>query len=98
MPGFLTSVAGVWAYAYAQIAAVPSHPAELLAVAATLLAVAVTLRLVARLRLPADDPARQGTTMRERARRAGVPRQLDPDAAGRPRPRAPTAPFRAVAT
>jgi hypothetical protein len=98
VPGFVTIVAGVWAYAYAQFAAVSGHPAELLAAAATLLAVAVTLRLVARLRLPTDDPARLGTRMRERARRARVPRQLDPDAAGRPRPRAPTAPLRAVAT
>ncbi|MBQ1024687.1 DUF6412 domain-containing protein [Micromonospora sp. C95] len=45
------------------------------------------------------DPARRVTRrmLRERSGRTGVPRHRDPDAAGRARPRAPTAATLAVA-
>lgn len=36
-------------------------------------------------------PVRHGVALRHRSRRFRTPRQLDPDAAGRPRPRAPSA-------
>lgn len=46
--------------------------------------------------LPSDHDAgghlvRHGVALRHRSRRFRTPRQLDPDAAGRPRPRAPSA-------
>jgi hypothetical protein len=89
----LVAVTGVWAYALTQLAALSSHPAELLAgvaVAATLFAIAVAVRLVG---LPAGaaESARRAATVRGWTRRGGVPSQLAPDAAGRPRPRAPSA-------
>lgn len=86
-------VVGWWAYALAHLVTAATQPAELLAgaavAAATLLAVAVAVHLVTA--WPgAANAARRGRTIRDRARRARIPRQLDPDAAGRPRPRAPS--------
>lgn len=81
-----------WAYALAHVVTVAARPSELLAGAvavAALLAVAIAVHLVGGARGTAGELTR-GLTIRERARRARVPRQLDPDAAGRPRPRAPT--------
>ncbi|WP_246016983.1 DUF6412 domain-containing protein [Micromonospora pisi] len=93
MPESLLSVVGWWAYALAHVVTVATQPSELLAgaavAAATLLVIAVAVRLVGT--VPgAGNAARRGLTIRERARRARIPRQLDPDAAGRPRPRAPS--------
>lgn len=87
-------VVGWWAYALAHVVTVATQPAELLAgaavaAAAALLAVAVAVHLLGA--APgAGNAARRTLTIRERARRARIPRQLDPDAAGRPRPRAPS--------
>ncbi|WP_433528810.1 DUF6412 domain-containing protein [Micromonospora sp. CA-263727] len=39
------------------------------------------------------DPRITRRVLRERSGRTGIPRHRDPDAAGRARPRAPTAPF-----
>ncbi|MGC5028747.1 DUF6412 domain-containing protein [Micromonospora sp. DT229] len=56
-----------------------------------LLAVVLTaVNLLLRVVTPADLRV-TGRMMRERCRRTGVPRHRDPDAAGRSRPRAPTA-------
>jgi len=62
---------------------------------AAVLAGAVALLLAARLR-PRPAPLPRGPrvtrgALRERSGRAGVPRHRDPDAAGRSRPRAPSA-------
>jgi hypothetical protein len=71
-----------------------TRPAELLAgaalAAATLLAAAIAVRILVA-PSPSADPARRATRSRDRAWGGRVPRQLDPDAAGRPRPRAPSA-------
>jgi hypothetical protein len=62
------------------------NPAELIAAVA---AVAVVVLVVAP-RLPQAVPARvRSAALRERAERAAHLRLRDPDAAGRPRPRAP---------
>jgi hypothetical protein len=91
----LLTVTSVWTYAVAQLAALATRPAELFAGAAalavaTLIAVAVAVHLVGWSGATAD-PARRAATLRARARHSRVSRQLDPDASGRPRPRAPSA-------
>ncbi|WP_445402936.1 DUF6412 domain-containing protein [Streptomyces sp. LE64] len=60
----------------------------LAATAATLTACAVGLLLAAR-RVPAVPRTRIRTALRDRERRTAFLPQRDPDAAGRPRPRAP---------
>ncbi|MFF3864906.1 DUF6412 domain-containing protein [Micromonospora sp. NPDC001898] len=88
MGGLLVTVTGMWAYALTHLIVLADRPAELLAGAA----VAAAVLLAGRPGLAAGPPARaarHGAGLRERARRRGVPRQVDPDAAGRPRPRAP---------
>jgi hypothetical protein len=66
-------------------------PVSPLAIAAAVVAVLVAAVLAGRLTSlrPAPQPVR-AVSLRERARRAGAIRQLDPDADGRPRPRAPS--------
>ncbi|WP_329250489.1 DUF6412 domain-containing protein [Streptomyces sp. NBC_01478] len=58
------------------------------ALAATATALTVRALLTAR-RAPAVPPARVRTAIRDRARRTAFLPQRDPDASGRPRPRAP---------
>ncbi|MGK5684132.1 DUF6412 domain-containing protein [Actinoplanes sp. URMC 104] len=58
--------------------------------AGVLLIAAVAAVLLLTGRVTAADPATAGLALRTRARRAGVPRHRDPDAAGRTRPRGPT--------
>lgn len=63
-------------------------------VTAVIAALVVTALLAAHLTAGAPLLAPRGsqnTALRERSRRTGVLRQCDPDAAGRPRPRAPSA-------
>jgi hypothetical protein len=55
--------------------------------AALLLAVALAVASLPDVRTPSGH---LGRTLRERARRRRLPRAFDPDAAGRPRPRAPS--------
>jgi hypothetical protein len=83
------SVVGGWLLAVA----LAERPGELLAATAVLLlAVAVSVHLAHRLRPAIGSAAARGAAaLRERARRTDVPRQLDPDGSGRPRPRAPSA-------
>ncbi|WP_428963760.1 DUF6412 domain-containing protein [Micromonospora fluostatini] len=81
-----------WVYLLTQVTLLADRPAEALAGAAVVAAVLLATLLTAR---PGTDrprrSARRGIALRERSRRRRVPRQVDPDAAGRPRPRAPGA-------
>ncbi|MEV0000676.1 DUF6412 domain-containing protein [Micromonospora sp. NPDC050980] len=78
---------GAWVYALTLFA---DRPAGLLAgaavVAALLLATVIALRVRV---LPTPPGSRHAAVLRARARNRRVPRQVDPDAPGRPRPRAP---------
>jgi hypothetical protein len=67
-----------------------TSPASMLAIATAVAAVLVLAILAGRVSTPrrAPQPVRV-LSQRERARRAAAVRQTDPDAAGRPRPRAP---------
>ncbi|GAA4576090.1 hypothetical protein GCM10023176_46740 [Micromonospora coerulea] len=91
MPGLLMAVAGTWAYALAQFTVLADRPVELLAGAAVAAALLLATLLALRSRaLPgAPRSGRFAAALRARARGRRVPRQADPDAAGRPRPRAP---------
>ena len=65
-------------------------PLPLLLAAAAVLALAA---LAPTLAPPVPSPAgaaRRGAVLRDRARHRRLPRLLDPDGAGRPRPRAPS--------
>jgi hypothetical protein len=65
-------------------------PLPLLLAAAAVFAAIVLAKAVAP---PAPSPAgaaRRGAVLRDRARHRRLPRLLDPDGAGRPRPRAPS--------
>ncbi|QLQ40173.1 DUF6412 domain-containing protein [Micromonospora robiginosa] len=84
MLGLLT---GPWAYALALVA---DRPAGLLAGAAVAAALLLATVLALRVRaLPTPPGARHAASVRARARSRRMPRQVDPDAPGRPRPRAP---------
>ncbi|MEO3778131.1 DUF6412 domain-containing protein [Micromonospora sp. B11E3] len=91
MPGSLLLVTGAWAYALTHFTLLAGQPAELLAGAAVAAAVLLVVLLAGRPSASGASTraARHGAGLRERARRRRVPRQVDPDAAGRPRPRAP---------
>ncbi|MFI9640826.1 DUF6412 domain-containing protein [Micromonospora sp. NPDC051925] len=91
----LRVVTGLWAYALTGLTLLADGPGDLLAGAAVVAALLLVVLLAARPR-PATGPAygrRRAVGLRDRARRRRVPRQTDPDAAGRPRPRAPGAPL-----
>lgn len=86
------AVVGTWAYALTNLAVLADRPAELLAGAAVAAAVLLAALLTAGSDATASGTPRAGRRaigLRARARRRRVPRQVDPDAAGRPRPRAP---------
>ncbi|TYC24211.1 hypothetical protein FXF52_11585 [Micromonospora sp. MP36] len=86
----LVAVTGTWAYALAQLTVLADRPVELLAGAALAAALLLATLLALRVRALPDPPGgRHATALRARARGRRVPRQADPDAAGRPRPRAP---------
>ncbi|MEU4568127.1 DUF6412 domain-containing protein [Micromonospora sp. NPDC023956] len=81
-----------WAYALGQVVVLADRPVELLAgaaVGAALLLATMVAVLVTVAGAAGPRAVRQARSLRERARRRRVPRQLDPDAPGRPRPRAP---------
>jgi hypothetical protein len=61
-------------------------------VAGVLLLTALAAGALLNFRAVAHPPASR-SAMRDRARRAGVPRHRDPDAPGRTRPRGPTRPL-----
>jgi hypothetical protein len=87
--GLLLTVTGAWAYALTHLTVLADRPAELLAVAAAVLLTVLLAGRTGGVAGPSGRSAGRGVGLRERARRRGVPRQIDPDAAGRPRPRAP---------
>ncbi|MGC4803510.1 DUF6412 domain-containing protein [Micromonospora sp. DT233] len=94
MAGLPAVLTGMWAYALTHFAVLTDRPTDLLAGAAVAAVVLLTVLLAATPGAAAGPPARaarRGVGLRERARRRGVCRQADPDAAGRPRPRAPGA-------
>ncbi|MBM0235057.1 hypothetical protein JNW91_26585 [Micromonospora sp. STR1_7] len=80
--------------AFAQVTLLADRPADLLAGAAmttlALLAALLATRVLGGLNAPGAGRRRVG--LRARSRDRQVPRQVDPDAAGRPRPRAPGLP------
>ncbi|MBM7082774.1 hypothetical protein JQN84_09530 [Micromonospora sp. MMS20-R2-29] len=86
----LRVVTGLWAYALVGLTLLADRPGDLLAGAAVVAALLLVTLLTTRSR-PASGPGtgRRAAGLRDRARRRRVPRQVDPDAAGRPRPRAP---------
>ncbi|MFC4147068.1 DUF6412 domain-containing protein [Micromonospora mangrovi] len=91
MPGLLMAVTGPWAYALAQLTVLADRPVEVLAGAAVAAALLLATLLAFRVRGVPGAPrsGQRATALRARARGRRVPRQVDPDAAGRPRPRAP---------
>lgn len=97
VPGMLlTVVAGIWAYAHSLTALSSVPPTHLLAMAAAsvalLMATALAVRLTAGRHVTDADPLRPGRRGLRRGQWRRIPRQLDPDAPGRPRPRAPGRP------
>jgi hypothetical protein len=91
VPVPLGLVGVAWLSAFAQLTLLAGRPVDLLAGAAltalVLLAVVLAARVRARAGVPGVGPRWAGLRARSRGRR--MPRQIDPDAAGRPRPRAP---------
>ncbi|MEU7610456.1 DUF6412 domain-containing protein [Micromonospora sp. NPDC049204] len=91
MPVPLGFVGVAWMVAFAQLTLLAGRPTDLLAGAAltalVLLAVVLAARVLGRSGTPGTGPRWAGLRARSRGRR--MPRQIDPDAAGRPRPRAP---------
>ncbi|MEU8169137.1 DUF6412 domain-containing protein [Micromonospora sp. NPDC049004] len=83
-----------WMSAFAQLTMLADRPADLLAGAALTALVLFAALLAAHVPAPAGATgvARRWAGLRARARGRRVPRQIDPDAAGRPRPRAPGLP------
>ncbi|MCX4389737.1 DUF6412 domain-containing protein [Micromonospora peucetia] len=91
MPG-LGIVLGMWAYALTHLTLLTDRPAGLLAGAALAAVVLLAVVLAVHAAGAVDAPrAGRAAALRARARHRRVPRQVDPDAAGRPRPRAPGA-------
>ncbi|MGS2618037.1 DUF6412 domain-containing protein [Micromonospora sp. LZ34] len=89
MPGTPRLLLGAWVYALAQLTLFADRPAELLAGAALVLLVALLAVHAAAAAAGAPAAFGRATALLARARRRRVPRQVDPDAPGRPRPRAP---------
>jgi hypothetical protein len=85
----LCAVQGVTAAGFDGFAGIVSGAAT---AAVILTAVVLAVRSVAGLPLPRAGHRTLGRTLRARILRAGVIRQTDPDAPGRPRPRAPGQP------
>ena len=82
---------GFWVFAALQTPA-PGSPAQLvLGLAAVAAALLVVLAAAAVIPVGTLRPAASGVGLAARARIRRLPRLLDPDASGRPRPRAPSA-------
>ncbi|RKN40017.1 hypothetical protein D7223_28060 [Micromonospora endolithica] len=81
---------GLWAGTLTQLIVFADRPADLLAgVALVLVAALLAVHLAAAGLAPRAE--RRASRLRAWVRRRRVPRQVDPDAPGRPRPRAPGA-------
>ncbi|MEV4658509.1 DUF6412 domain-containing protein [Micromonospora sp. NPDC049301] len=94
MPVPLGLFGAAWIYVFTQLTTLAARPADLLAGAALTALVLLAVLLAARMsgRSGASGIGRRGTGLLARSRGRRVPRQVDPDAAGRPRPRAPGRP------
>ena len=94
MPGVLASGLSLWVDALGVVLGGTGSTELIVATAltiATLLAVAIAVRLAAGGRFGVGHPAPpRAAVLRDRARRARLPRLRDPDAPGRARPRAPS--------
>jgi hypothetical protein len=82
---------GYWVFAALQSPAAGSAAPLALGLAVVAAALLVVLAAAAVVALPALRPAAAGAGLVARARTRRLPRLLDPGAAGRPRPRAPSA-------
>jgi hypothetical protein len=82
---------GFWVFAALQSPAPGSSAPLVLGLAAVAAALLVVLAAAAVIPLPALRPTAAGVGLAARAKVRRLPRLLDPDAAGRPRPRAPSA-------
>jgi hypothetical protein len=82
---------GFWVYAALQNPAAGSSAPLVLGLAVVAAALLVVLAAAAAVPLPALRPASAGPGPAARVRIRRLPRLLDPSAAGRPRPRAPSA-------
>lgn len=80
-----------WAFAALQHPAPGASVQVMLGLAVVAAALLVVLAAAAVVPLPAPRPASAGVGLAVRALRRRLPRLLDPGAAGRPRPRAPSA-------
>ncbi|WP_307854373.1 DUF6412 domain-containing protein [Micromonospora sp. C31] len=90
MPGPLGIALGTWAFTLVHLMLLADRPAGLLAGAALAAVALLAVAFAAHVAGVVDAPrAGRSAALRARARRRRVPRQVDPDAAGRPRPRAP---------
>ncbi|MEU6078446.1 DUF6412 domain-containing protein [Micromonospora sp. NPDC047074] len=91
MPGPLGIVLGMWAYAFTHLTLLADRPAGLLAGAALAAVVLLALALAVHAAGAGAPRGDRAVALRARASRRRMPRLVDPDAAGRPRPRAPGA-------
>jgi hypothetical protein len=82
---------GCWVHAALQSPLGGSSTSLVLGLAVVAAALLVVLAAAAAIALPALRPASAGPGPAARVRTRRLPRLLDPDAAGRPRPRAPSA-------
>jgi len=82
---------GCWVFAALQSPAVGPSAQLMLGLAVVGAVLLVLLAAAAVVPLPALRPASAGVGLATRALKRRLPRLLDPDAAGRPRPRAPSA-------
>jgi hypothetical protein len=82
---------GFWVFAALPSPAHGSSAQLVLGLAAVAAALLVVLAAAAVVPLPVPRPASAGVGLAVRALLRRLPRLLDPDAAGRPRPRAPSA-------
>ena len=80
---------GYWAFAALQTPA-PGFSTQLLLGLAAIAAALLVALAAAGVPLPARRPHAAGVALAVRSRIRRLPRLLDPDAAGRPRPRAPS--------
>ncbi|MFY1695541.1 MULTISPECIES: DUF6412 domain-containing protein [unclassified Solwaraspora] len=97
MPVLPLSLIGIWAYALSLITVSSVPPTHLLAAAAAsvtvVIATVLAVRLVCGVPAVGQLPGRPGPGAHRPGDGRHVPRQADPDAPGRPRPRAPGRPF-----
>jgi hypothetical protein len=78
----------LWGFWVLAALASPAHPASSLVLGVAVIAAALLIVFLAPRPVPAGTS--EAVSFARRARTAAPPRLIDPDAAGRPRPRAPS--------